>query len=212
MTEYYECSECYVKLKVVTKDVKCSVYTSKSKHNHSAKTTARKRHGIDHEIKEEIKRLEASGNAPRAIKWKQREMGHVAPNINQIYKFLNTIRVAKVDSDTLRWSLEDVLEFAKKREKISEDEDELFVASVTATALPVAHFRLFLTTKRLIRLAQKSTHIMSDATYNFVTEKCLCMTIGNAVNHFKIIQIKYINKIKFLTTFNKNMVFSNNNK
>ena len=49
-------------------------------------------------------------------------------NINQIYKFLNTIRVAKADSDTLRWSLEDVLEFAKKREKIPEDEDELSVA------------------------------------------------------------------------------------
>ena len=103
MTEYYKCSECFIELKVVKKVVKCSVYTSTSKHDHPAKTTARKRHGIDHEIKEEIKRLEASGNAPRAIKWKLREMGHVAPNINQINKFLNTIRVAKVDSDTLRY-------------------------------------------------------------------------------------------------------------
>jgi hypothetical protein len=80
--------------------------------------------------------------------------GYGQPDLDQLKRFLRTIRLAEIEG-SLRWSLRDIVDFSTKRSAIPEDPDQLFVTAYRVTALPTPRFNFFMTTKRLISIAQK---------------------------------------------------------
>ena len=81
----------------------------------------------------------------------------------------------KVYSNSLDWSLDDILKFAASRNAIPADE---FLMHFSVESLPIQKFKIFMTTKRLVQFAVHCVHMISDATYNLIVGKFPCITIG----------------------------------
>ena len=53
----------------------------------------------------------------------------------------------------MKTSLNDLISWCEKRKEIPEDEDKVFVGKTSFDPFPIKRFRIFLTTKRLIKHA-----------------------------------------------------------
>jgi hypothetical protein len=107
-----------VKLKVGTSKDKCHIYKSTTKHNHKTVVVHKNKPKLVQEVKTLIEEYEAADLKPKAIMSKLRDAGFEAPVVAQINRYLAIIRGEKVESDTLYWSLQDLVDFATKRQSM----------------------------------------------------------------------------------------------
>ncbi|CAF0959967.1 unnamed protein product [Brachionus calyciflorus] len=69
--------------------------------------------------------------------------------------------------------------------EIPDEQDTVFVGKYEIVAVPTQTFRVFLTTKRLIKLADKTEHFLSNATYKLTYENFPILKYGNLVHEAK---------------------------
>ncbi|CAF0708145.1 unnamed protein product, partial [Brachionus calyciflorus] len=96
------------------------------------------------------------------------------PTDNQIQHIINSVKIDNNKNCTLN----ELKKWCEDRSTIPEDEDQVFVGKFEYLALPKQEFRIFLTTKRLIKFAEKSEHVLSDATYKLTYENFPIITGG----------------------------------
>ncbi|RNA08081.1 hypothetical protein BpHYR1_026778 [Brachionus plicatilis] len=77
-------------------------------------------------------------------------------------------------------TMNELVEYVTPRSRIPEDLDQPFIAAYEydASSIEKRWFRLFITTKRLVKLVPKTKHVMADATYKLVYEGFPSLTIG----------------------------------
>jgi hypothetical protein len=107
--------------------------------------------GIHPKIKELITGFAIDGFKPLKIIHKLNELNVDTPPKKQIENFLSSIRRKKFGQALP--SLNDLIAWCGKRSEVPEDEDEVFVGKTAFDPFPIKRFRIFLTTKRLIKQA-----------------------------------------------------------
>ncbi|CAF0826579.1 unnamed protein product [Brachionus calyciflorus] len=95
------------------------------------------------------------------------------PTKNQIQHIINSVKIEKKNC-----TLNELKKWCEDRKTIPDDEDQVFVGKFEYLALPKQEFRIFLTTKRLIKFAEKSEHLLCDATYKLTYENFPIITVG----------------------------------
>ena len=140
-------------LKNAPSDECCTVYTSCLKHVHTSDESIAER-GLEPDMKKLIVSYVSQSIPPRGMLPLLRQEGFGAPAISKIYRILKSIKDDTVGAGSQIWSLQQLAEFAEKRSQIPDDEDQLFVPAWSTTPLPVSKFQIFMTTKRLIKLAK----------------------------------------------------------
>ncbi|CAF0964301.1 unnamed protein product [Brachionus calyciflorus] len=96
------------------------------------------------------------------------------PPDNQIQHNINSVKIYNNKNCTLN----KLKKWCEDRSTIPEDEDQVFLGKFEYLVLPKQEFRIFLTTKRLIKFVENSEHVLSDATYKSTYENFSLITGG----------------------------------
>jgi hypothetical protein len=166
---------------------KVELFRTEEEHDHS-KLVASK-YGLCVEAKQEIEKLFELKLKPKVILEKLREKRIEVNNKGQICAFLKELKQKKYGE--VKISLGVFEQFCIDHKEIPDDEDKGFVAAYyvdydendeldddedvdndTDDENDGKKFRVFLTTKRLIKNASKSNKIHADATYQLIFEGC----------------------------------------
>jgi len=151
---WYSCStskcNCSIQLVIDNETQKIVLSHSIDQHNHE-RTKTKIIRGIHPKIKDLITGFAMDGFKPLKIIHKLNDLKVDTPSRKQIENFLSTIRRKKFGQALP--SLNDLIAWCEKRKEIPEDEDKVFVGKTSFDPFPIKRFRIFLTTKRLIKHA-----------------------------------------------------------
>jgi hypothetical protein len=121
----------------------CTILKSTTAHTHEENYAVKER-GIAPKVKQMIEQYELIQITPAGMLLLIADADYEPPHISQVYRLLKEVRKGKVESGSYHWSLQDKKEFAEKRQLITEDEDEVFVALLDIFNFKILLFNLSL--------------------------------------------------------------------
>lgn len=157
---WYKCKRCTKRLKITkTIDEKWTIHIEDSALNEDEKHVdevdddddTSKKQKIPDNVRQEIFKLYRNGVRPAAI-IEHLRADNIHINSNQMSYLLKSYKQKEMGNT--KFSLNDLVNFAKDNSNIPDDENEVFVANYEYEVEPVREFRIFMTTRNLIKLTQ----------------------------------------------------------
>ena len=151
---YYECKHksCNKKLKIIYNPETTIAEIQLSADPHQHENSKPKKNHLDTATINKIKELDRLNLKPTKILIELKDSGLMVPTITHLNNLLKKFRKEKNRGRSV--TLRTVKEWLEKHSTIPEDDDSIFVARYEIVTVPDQKFRLFVTTKRLIKFTK----------------------------------------------------------